>query len=346
MDQRISSLHDDFLVPYDFRFESDDLALPPPAGTSPPSFFLRLEQFGIPEKTLQGFTATSLSDLSPAEYASLLCPALQHQYDVAFASIYAEWKQFDYLGQWKIIENASKAYHKWGWALIGKGDTLPHNNPSLVLTLEGADCIVTFADVERLYKLGIRNIMLQYNIPNHVALNNGLTTLGRKAVDFFLTHNVIVDLAHSNPRVRADIFEIAQKLNKTAYLTYSHGSFTEDIIQDKECRDLAKIRGITLPEVKQLLQGGGILGLGVSQPFFQTLDHLAERFATVIKLGHPEQVALGTDFGGFGAALSIGIDQPAQTTLLRNILKEQYGYPDAIIAGILRTNVRKWLEKK
>jgi microsomal dipeptidase-like Zn-dependent dipeptidase len=156
-----------------------------------------------------------------------------------------------------------------------------------------------------------------------------------------------VDLSHSVPTVRAGILQIARDLGTTSLVSYSHGASAADIARDSYFSSSAEKRGLQPEEVDQIIKGGGIIGLGVSRPFFQSLDHLAEAIDRICqKENGPASLGLGTDFGGVSPMLLIdGVKNAGDLAIIGDILARRFGYNEAKIQAILSQNVHDWSEK-
>ncbi len=333
----ISSLHDDFLYPYDAFFERTGNTI------TLLDFAQKLEQLGINRDDLTALGIEKLDDISDKQYTELVKQAMTHGYDVAFPSIFAWWSTMKQADQMAYIKHAAGWYKKLDFTMVEKGSQLTGSGPYLVLSLEGADCVTSLKDMQELYDLGIRSMMLQYFEPNALISEHGLTKLGKECVHFLLQHNVIVDLAHQSPAARADIFVIAEELGMGGLLAYTHGSMTPDIEWCNECHPS---RGLTTPELKKLIEMGGIVGLGVTKPFFKSLNDVIIRFNHVVHLGEgAHHVALGTDFGGVDIEDQLGINCPSDVAHLMEMLHKRCYLPESVLHDISRNNVRHWLAK-
>jgi len=237
-------------------------------------------------------------------------------------------------------------YKEWGLNLVQRSGQMETEGPNLVIALEGADFMTSLADVDKAHDMGISSIMPQYNKPNALTGEDGLTDLGRQAVQRMLDRGMIVDLAHSNPAVRGDIFDIAEDAGKGELVAYSHGALAEDIAADSQFSQHADRRGLAPEELGRIIKLEGIVGLGVTKPFTQSIDGLAERIDQTFQLDKgPRSLGLGTDFGGVSKALSVGISGAEDVAKIGDILAGRFGFNDAQVGQVLRSNVHNWTER-
>ena len=89
---------------------------------------------------------------------------------------------------------------------------------------------------------------------------------------------------------------------------------------------------------------GGMIGLGVSQPFFSGAEHIAQRIDQIAqKTGYLDRLAIGSDFGGLPPGLTTDIKGPEDLLKIADALSERFGFQDKQIKGIMRTNAKEWL---
>ncbi len=353
MTEKISSLHDDFQVPFHDR---DKPEYDPGKGypqrmddigeNFEHSVFYRVKQFGITEQDLLQYGIKNPHSLDEREYDLLISEAARAQYDTLFASVFGHWDEIASEKQMDFIRQVSKRYRSWGLHLVGKGDALSSNSPNLVIALEGGDAIRSLADVDQIYSDGIGCVAPQYNTNNALTEEGGLSDLGVRAVRKMLDNNMIVDLAHALPRARQQIMDIAQKYERGKLIAYTHGATSDDIAKDPSFGSIADKRGLSHTELQRLLRIGGIIGLGVTRPFFQSLEQIANRIDHICQHNAgPTQLALGTDFGGVPPELAgaTGIASVSDVAKIGDQLSARFGYSDAIIRNILQHNARNWL---
>ena len=324
---KISSLHDDVEFPWQSRqvAEYDQKS----------TLIQRLKQFGVTAAKLAEVGVTDWSQLTLGQYGQLISTAISQQYETIFASIYADWLAIPVADQRSTIQRVASLYQRWRLNLVPA---------ELIICLEGADFVTEVADAERLYEQGIRSVMLQYGRPNRLADDFGLTLLGWQFVERLWELGMIVDLAHATPLPRRDILSMAAARGRGRQLAYTHGAIVEDLARDPQVGYKAEQRGLTMAEVRQIIQLGGIIGLGVTRPFFQNIEQLVTRIETICQVENgPQALGLGTDFGGVPPAWEWGIGEPAQTEQIAALLSTRCGYSDEIITQILRTNVTQWV---
>ena len=132
-------------------------------------------------------------------------------------------------------------------------------NLEVIYSIEGCDYIKDLDELEELYNLGLRNILLVWNNPNKYGSGNkgdyGLTDLGREFIKKAIDLGISIDFSHMN--------------NKTFYDTYE--LIKEEINNGKEVKVIAShsnsftccphIRNLTDDQLKCLKELDAIVGV-------------------------------------------------------------------------------------
>ncbi len=191
------------------------------------------------------------------------------------------------------------------WAMIG---------------VEGFDALVrSEADLGRLFPLFERGVRVFQPVYGPTSLlggssvpgdDRGLTDLGRGFLDALLAlapegpgPRPLLDLAHLNPSAASDAlgwFEADPTRSTRVVPIYSHGTVTRD--------GSGAPRAITPANLARLRALGGVIGVGVSPPFFDAVEQVEaaiQAIAATPFLGRVgfEGIAIGTDFLGVDATL-------------------------------------------
>lgn len=352
MPEKISSLHDDCEMPFSEKAspEYDEEKGYPNrhkdiGERGERSMIQRIHQFGITGDDLKKFGIENLTDITEEHYSALVREAIERQYDTLFASVFAEWPDKAPEDQLATIKRVSGIYRNWGFNLLQQGSRVG-KGPNLVIDLEGADVVRALSDIDELYDLGIRSVTVQYGNDNALATADGLTVFGRQGIAKMLDLGIILDLAHAYPKTRRDILDLASETRKGHLVAYTHGATSEDIARDFQFSAAAGKRGISEEEVSRIIGLGGIIGLGVSRPFFQNIGQIAERIDQICQMDKgPQSLGLGSDFGGVSPAWSIGINSSEDVAKIGDVLADKFGYPDSQIKNILRNNIHNWARK-
>lgn len=350
---KISSLHDDILVPKATEHLGEYKDYPERFDPKDKSVLTRLEQFGVDLAVASEIHGKEIKDFSWEEYIELLAEAIKARYDVIVGSVFDQYifpnpENPETNVRWgkmiKLIDRYKEMGENLGINLIKrKADFKESGN--LLLGLEaGAHLIGSMADVKKLEDYGVRIFSFQYGKDTPLAESSGLTGLGVEAARYLFNQNLIIDLAHSNYKTRQDIITLAQDLKKGHLVSYTHGSSEEDIMESWK----GKIgdRALKKEEVGQIVNIGGIIGLGVTQPFFSSTRRIAERINDVAQLDDGiNKIAIGTDFGGVPPAFMNEIKNPNDFKKLADILSGDFEMSDESINKVLRSNTREWIQK-
>lgn len=353
-DEKVSSLHDDFEVPFQDKNKPEyDVEKGYPnryentGERGEKSVIQRIKQFGITEDDIAKSGITNLAEISESDYSALVKEAVKKQYETLFASVFGHWSEIpNSQEQLDLIKRVSRFYKDWGFNLVNSHSE-KKGSPNMVIALEGADFIESLGDVDKLHETGVGSVILQYGKENRLADQNGLTPLGRQCVKKMLDLGIIVDLAHATPQTRKGIIDIIENENKGKQLAYTHGATVEDIAQDYQFASAAEKRGLSDEEVKRIIKLGGIIGLGISRPFFPSIEKIVERIDKLCQIDNgPILLGLGTDFGGVPPTWDIGIGSPEDIVKIADSLSDKYGYSDSLIQNILRKNISNWVKKE
>jgi microsomal dipeptidase-like Zn-dependent dipeptidase len=175
-----------------------------------------------------------------------------------------------------------------------------------------------FHNLDTLYQRGVAYITLAHFYPNCVVnpcypfpedfanlssnpgiwrdLTLGLTDLGKRVVERMIELGIIIDLSHSTPAARKEIFDIAEASGKKVPLTATHVGAYDHNPTPYNLREW---------EVKRIARDGGVVGV-IFMPYWlvphghgQGLNQVAQTIDHFVNLAGEDAVGLGTDFDGF-----------------------------------------------
>ena len=352
---KFSSLHDDLQIPMiahehgvgeykNAKFEQFNF--------TEKSVLERISQFGIDLVQLRD-SGIDLKCITREQYRELMEHAIQAKYDVIFGSVVDKFIMSGFGDPTSETERLcdvmrmADEYRHWGLQIVQCGSDIAKSRTNLVVALEGADFVTELADLDKLMAKGIICFGLQYNKDNRLSTkSDGLTELGRQAVRKLLLADKLVDLAHTTRLARGNILDIAEDLGCGQQVAYTHGSTTDDAAEEyraiMECNERLLDEG----EARRIVRLGGIIGIGISKPFFDSTQAVAERIDKICQLENGVQsVALGSDLGGIFDEQSCGISSVGDLNRLADALAGQFHLPEETITRILRHNVRDWLQR-
>lgn len=354
--EKISSLHDDVLTPkttHDAGLGEYD-KYPERFDASEKSVLERMSQFGIDIDEVEDVFEKKVGELEWEEYLKVMAEAIKARYDVIVASVFDQYmlpskenpederrisEMFD------LVRHYESMGAKFGVNIIKEGKDFKEHGNMLLGMEAGAHLIRSLDDAKKMAESGIRLFGLQYGKDTSVATNkDGLTELGREVVGYLLESNLIVDLAHAGYRTRQDVILMANDFDKGNLISYTHGSIEEDL--SEEWKGKAGERLLKKEEVTQIIKMGGIIGLGVTKPFFDDTRKVAERIDSIAQLDKGiERVAIGTDFGGVPPVFMNDINNPDDFKKLGDILSEGFNMSDDNISKVLRHNAKRWIKR-
>jgi membrane dipeptidase len=189
-----------------------------------------------------------------------------------------------------------------------------------LIGIEGFDFLIRSSeDLARLPRLFDRGVRLFQPVYTEASLiggssvvgdDRGLTDLGRGFLETLLAitpegpgPRPIFDLAHFNQRSTSealDWFESDPSRSRRILVVYSHGT--------PEHPGFSTPRAISIENLTRLRALGGTVGLGISPPFFQSLDQIKTAIESVAAIPFAgrvgfEGLAIGTDFLGVSKTL-------------------------------------------
>lgn len=278
------------------------------------------------------FSKMTQGDLTPRQLAdghvrvlvsAFYCPDSENGpgTSTAFLSGLLDYAQ-TYLAEMPVLSNPKHLNQ----VMAGKGP------PAIIPLLENADALLEW-DLLDLWHRGFRAIGLTHvgtnriGDGNHVRNPVGLSPRGKTLVRRLSESGFIIDVAHLSAPAFAQVNRIF-----SGALIASHTGL----------RHFCDIpRNLTDDQVRIILERGGIIGVtlapnmlssdrqaGVSEVFAH-IDWLVQKYG-------PDQVALGSDFGGFKERCD-GMENPSCFQHLAEVL-DNHGYARRDIAKIMGKN--------
>ena len=218
------------------------------------------------------------------------------------------------------------------------------NEPlGFVLSMEGADPIVTPGQAEEWYRDGLRVVGLAHYGPSAYAhgtgCEGGLTPLGRQLLPVFEELGIILDLTH----LADDAFREALKLFRGTVIA-SHNNCRAIVPGQRQFSD---------DQIRAIVERGGVIGAAFDAwmlvPNWKAGDpqsppvHLESAIAHIDHIcqiaGNCKHVAIGSDLdGGFGTEQGpADLDTIADLQLLAPLLT-RHGYSEADNSAIFHGN--------
>lgn len=192
-----------------------------------------------------------------------------------------------------------------------------------ILGTEGSHALEGKLDnIQRLYDAGYRMMGLQHFFDNqlggslHGESNDGLTRFGKDAIVEMERLGIMIDVAHSSPKVVEDVLALAN-----SSLIVSHTGFYGHCPSPRNISDEL---------MKRIAAKGGLIGVGYWKG--AVCDDIPENIVQAIRYGIDlvgvDHIALGSDFDG---SVSTHFDSSELAVLTDEMLK----------AGFTETEIRK-----
>jgi microsomal dipeptidase-like Zn-dependent dipeptidase len=167
----------------------------------------------------------------------------------------------------------------------------------------------------------------------------GLSTLGRAAVEAMVRERVVIDLSHMSERSLSDTFELLDALDPDgrAPAFVSHGCF----------RFGGQEYGLTSGTLERLAARDGVVGLILAQhqlldgvrrrrtrSFEESFDVLCRHVDRIREVtGSHRHAAIGSDLDGFIKPTLAGLESMADMARLESALRDRYGADAELICS-------------
>ena len=147
-------------------------------------------------------------------------------------------------------------------------------------SIEGCDYIESTEELEELYNLGLRNILLTWNNPNKYGSGNlgdyGLTEEGKKFLIKAIDLGISIDLSHMNKKTFWDTIELIKEQK-------SLGKKVKVIASHSNCYELCNHkRNLDDEQLKALKSVDGLLGIVSYENFVRFSDDLKKNYLSHI----------------------------------------------------------------
>ncbi len=127
-------------------------------------------------------------------------------------------------------------------------------------------------------------------------LSLGLTDLGKQVVEKMIESGMLIDLSHSTPTARKQIYDIIDASGKHIPLLATHVGAYEINPSPYNLEDW---------EIKRIARDGGVIGV-IFMPYWlmpresgQGINFISKHIQYLVEVGGEDAVGIGTDFDGF-----------------------------------------------
>ena len=181
-------------------------------------------------------------------------------------------------------------------------------NLDAVYSIEGCDFIQGPEELEKLYQLGLRNILLVWNNKNRYGSGNcssdGLTKEGRVLLRKAIDLGISIDLSHMNPKTFSDTVLFLKEEKQM-------GRDVTVIVSHSNCYDLyPHVRNLSDEQLLSIKEFSPVVGLVSYGPFVSSSENredlmrkYVEHLVHVRDLLGIDSVGVSTDDMKFGPAL-------------------------------------------
>jgi len=189
-------------------------------------------------------------------------------------------------------------------------------------------------NVDKLYDAGVRMMAPVHFFDNklggsaHGVSKEGVTDFGKQVIKKMQEKNMIVDVAHSSPKLLDDIFEISTKPVVSSH-TGVQGT-------------LMSVRNLSDKHLKKIAESGGLISIAMFEHATgeATVASSVKAIKYCIDLLGADYVALGSDFDG---AIEIHTDVTGLPLYVEEMLKIGISIED--IKKVMGENVKRFILK-
>ena len=208
-------------------------------------------------------------------------------------------------------------------ALSESKELVDLKNFEVILGIEGLRNLKNLADLQTIYELGYRHIMLTWNEANAYATgvegpsDRGLTEKGYQVLDFMISHDLIIDVSHLNDKSFNDVLNYTNK-----NIIASHSNL----------RSLCdRSRNLTEEQVYKLKEADALLGLTFAGSFIakeikdRTLDSFMLHLKKAISIMGIDNVCFGFDFMDyFSYKTTANIEELKDASMVQNLIDKLF----------------------
>ncbi|MBI4022715.1 membrane dipeptidase [Candidatus Berkelbacteria bacterium] len=208
--------------------------------------------------------------------------------------------------QWVLAEY-QRVIAERGWRLVKSRADLDQPGVKILLHVEDLAAIGDdLGRIDWLHEQGIRSIGLTHNHRNQfaggsLALQDGLSDLGRQAIALMQERGILLDYAHLSPQAFRDVWA-RFKLRPFVSHTGIKAAYDQP-------------RNLSAELLEIVRDGDGYVGVGFAGSFLAkagaTIDQALEHLTAALAIVGPDHVGIGSDFGGIISYLPTGLESIA-----------------------------------
>lgn len=222
----------------------------------------------------------------------------------------------------------------------------------VIYSIEGCDYIKDEKELEELYQLGLRNILLVWNNENRYGSGNrsknGLTELGKRFIKKAVELGIMIDLSHMNKQTFYDTISLLKELQKEKKHFQVIASHSNSYSLCPHPRNLDDAQ---LLEIKELNGKVGIVSYGpfiekdskdLKEYYLKQVNHIKEIVGMDAIMISTDNMEFATDLFGVEEGISFFSHKTIKNTLYE-LLKKDYNEEE--IEKIVKLNAFKLLEE-
>ena len=183
--------------------------------------------------------------------------------------------------------------------------------------------------------------------------DEGLTKLGKAAVQAMYKYKVLIDISHMSERAIADTFKLVEKLDKDSGADPEDFPLIATHVGMRDAQGTVQAYNLSNETAVRIQKRGGLIGLitaqhqlGKTRSAAESRKLLCRHLASIGALGNGHaSTAIGSDIDGFIRPTLSGFERAADYTKLEKWIREcQPGDAEAILHGNARRVIKRAFE--
>ncbi len=197
----------------------------------------------------------------------------------------------------------------------------------IIFHLEGIYHEVSTNNLNDWYDRGLRSIGLTWAETSPYAGGNkytdtGLTDKGKEIIEWCLSKNILVDLAHMSEQAFGETADIVKGGNKPLLVSHANA---------RSVCDAGIERNLSDNQLQQVGQSGGVVGIMFARSFVSgqnpgSIGDVISHIKHIVNVAGEDCIAIGSDFGGLiSDPLVVGLEKFSDLDDFKTIITNQFG---------------------
>ena len=227
------------------------------------------------------------------------------------------------------------------------------SDKNVLFSIEGCDYIKNEVELEQLYNLGLRNILLVWNNENKFGSGNrsnkGLTVLGEQFIRKAVSLGISIDLSHMNKNTFWDIIKLLNNLKNDGYNVKALASHSNSY---SLCSNKRNLDDLQIQAIGELSGKIGLVSYGpfINEKKFDLEENYLNHIKYIENIIGIDNVMIATDNMDFATDM-FGVEEDISLLNHKNIIKSLTNmlrnyYNSEEIDKIIKVNGERFIEER